>query len=219
MSGKVDLTGQRFGRLVVLMQSFDKPNERPRWLCQCDCGNQKIVAGSSLRGGLTTSCGCKRVERAKALAKAHITHGQTKTRMYTIWFDMKCRCHKESAPDFSRYGGRGIKVCEEWLNDFQVFYDWAMANGYRDDLTLDRIDNNKGYSPDNCRWADAETQNNNTRRNFYITYNGETLSLAQCARKYGIKQNTLHSRLTKYGWSVERALNEKVGDTKSEKNN
>ena len=163
-----------------------------------------------MRNGDTKSCGCMKKERAIEMASKHITHGKTKTRLYRIWFNMKCRCYKKTAPDYPRYGGRGITVCTEWRNDFQDFYDWAMANGYNEELSIDRIDCNGNYCPENCRWADSKIQNNNTRRNHYITYNGETLTIAEWAKKCGIDRNTLHSRLTRYGWTVERALSEVI---------
>ena len=211
---KIDMTGKRFGRLVVIEQSDYIEPGRPRWLCRCDCGNEVVVKGVSLRRGDTKSCGCITKERAIAMAKAHVTHGKTKTRLYRIWFGMKCRCHKKTAPDYPRYGGRGITVCDEWRNDFQVFYDWAMANGYQDNLTIDRIDSNGNYLPGNCRWVDSSAQNNNKRNNHYVTYNGETLTISEWSKRLGISKETLHSRLVKYGWSVERALTEKSGGEK-----
>lgn len=214
MSKAVDKTGMRFGRLVVLGRS--NAAYPPVWRCRCDCGNEVMVIGNSLGVRGTKSCGCLKKDNARARAAEHITHGQTKTRLYRIWFNMKCRCHKETAPDFHRYGGRGITVCDEWRNGFQPFYDWAMANGYRDDLSIDRIDSNGNYCPENCRWEDSKTQNNNTRRNHYVTYNGETLTISQWAERCGISRNTLHSRITKYGWSVERALTEGTEAEKSE---
>lgn len=212
---KIDMIGKRFGRLTVVRRDEDIEPGRPCFLCRCDCGNERVVRGVLLRKGITRSCGCIKKERAKAMAEAHVTHGKTNTRLYRIWFSMKCRCHKPSAPDYDRYGGRGITVCEEWRNSFQAFYEWSMSNGYGDDLTIDRIDNEKGYSPTNCRWANKETQNNNTRRNFYITYDGETLTISQWAKKLGIKKNTLYSRLTKYGWSVKETFSKAVKRSES----
>lgn len=206
VSAKIDLTGKRFGRLVVIEQDDFVKYDRPRWLCRCDCGNEIVVRGNSLRQGDTVSCGCVKKEHARALAEFHITHGRSKSRIYHIWFSMKSRCHKVKAPDYSRYGGRGIIVCDEWRNSFQAFYDWAIANGYQEDLSIDRINNNGNYCPENCRWVDSNVQNNNTNRNHYVTYNGETLTIAQWSKKCGISKNTLHSRLTRYGWSIERAL-------------
>lgn len=211
---KVDMIGKRFGRLVVIEQTDYVQPGRPRWLCRCDCGNEVAVGGLQLRHGDTKSCGCAKKERALALANDHITHGQSKSRLYRIWFNMKCRCHKVSAPDFPRYGGRGINVCDEWRNGFQPFYEWAMANGYQDDRSIDRIDNNGNYCPENCRWVNTKCQNNNTRRNHYVTFNGETLTIGQWSERCGINKNTLHSRLTKYGWSIERALTERVEENK-----
>lgn len=207
---KIDMIGKRFGRLTVIEQSDDTEPGRPRYLCRCDCGNERVVRGISLRKGDTQSCGCIKKERAKALSESHIKHGKTKTRLYRIWFSMRRRCYKSTSPDYARYGGRGITVCDEWKDSFQAFYEWSVANGYLENLTIDRIDNEGDYSPQNCRWVNAEVQNNNTRRNYYITHDGETLTLAQWAKKCGINKNTLYSRLTKYGWSIERALLKEV---------
>lgn len=207
---KIDMIGQRYGRLIVISQSESIKPGRLRWLCKCDCGNECVVTGNSLRRGYTKSCGCLSSENARQRAMEHVTHGQSKTRLYQIWFTMRRRCNKASNSDYHRYGARGIKVCEEWDKSFQAFYDWSMANGYQDNLTIDRIDNDSNYSPNNCRWANTVAQNNNTRRNHYVTYGGETLTIREWARKQGINHNTLHSRLVKYGWSVERALTEGV---------
>ena len=205
---KIDMIGQRYGRLVVISQSESIKPGRLRWLCKCDCGNECVVKGISLRRGNTKSCGCLSSENAQQRAMEHITHGQSKTRLYRIWVNMRSRCNKPSHPDYPRYGARGIKVCEEWDNSFQPFYNWSMSNGYRENLSIDRIDNESNYSPDNCRWVDTNVQNNNTRRNHYITYNGETLTIGQWSKKQGINKHTLYARLATRGWSVERALTE-----------
>lgn len=208
MPAKIDLTGKRFGRLVVIEEDNFIKYDRPRWLCRCDCGKEVVVRANSLRRGGTMSCGCAKKEHARALSESRITHGQSKSRIYNIWFSMKSRCYKVKDHSYSRYGGRGIIVCDEWRNNFQSFYDWAIANGYHEDRSIDRINNNGNYCPENCRWVDFNVQNNNTNRNHYVTYNGETLTIAQWSKKRGINKNTLHSRLTKYGWSIERALAE-----------
>lgn len=205
---KIDMIGKRYGRLTVISQSESITPGRLLWLCKCDCGNECVVRGISLRRGDRKSCGCLSRESARQRASEHVTHGQSKTRLYKIWFNMRARCNKASHPDYHRYGARGIKVCEEWNGSFQPFYDWSMANGYQDDLTIDRIDNNSNYTPHNCRWVNSKVQNNNTRRNHYVTHGGETLTIKQWSRKQGINHNTLYSRLVKYGWSVERALTE-----------
>lgn len=136
---------------------------------------------------------------------SHPIHGGCGTRLYRIWKCMKHRCYIKSDCAYERYGGRGITVCDEWKSDFSKFRSWAIENGYSDDLTLDRIENSKGYSPDNCRWASMKIQSNNKRNNRFIEYNGENLTIAQWSDKTGIKENTICFRL-KSGWSIEETL-------------
>lgn len=150
---KIEMKGLRFGRLVVIMQ-VGNSSKNTMWLCRCDCGNTVTVNGNSLRRGATVSCGCRRKTQL-------ITHGLSNTRLNSIWRGMKQRCVNPNKQHYERYGGRGITVCEEWNEDFQTFYDWAMANGYSDDLTIDRIDNDGDYEPSNCQWI---TQAENTRK-------------------------------------------------------
>lgn len=133
-------------------------------------------------------------------------HGMVGTRIYNIWKDMKKRCYCKTRKDYARYGGRGITVCDEWLHNFQAFYSWAMANGYKDDLTIDRIDVNGNYEPSNCRWITKYQQASNTRRNHLITYKGKTQTLTQWAREYDIPDTTLYGRLSKRHMTMEQAL-------------
>ena len=135
-----------------------------------------------------------------------ITHGKRHTRLYSIWTDMKTRCNNPKRDKYARYGARGITVCEEWLNNFQAFYDWAMANGYADNLTIDRKDNDKGYSPENCRWITMKEQASNKSTNHLITHDGQTCTIAEWARKTGISREVLKDRICRYGWDSDRAL-------------
>lgn len=198
---KIELLGQRFGRLVVIGEA-PKQKHLVAWVCKCDCGNTTVVPTQSLRRNLSRSCGCLRDETNSLRITKHKGWG---TRMYYIWQSMIQRCTNPNSKAYKDYGGRGITVCEEWKNDFQSFYDWAMVYGYTDELTIDRIDNNKGYSPDNCRWTTPKEQANNTRQNHYITYNGITKTISQWAEEIQIPHTILRGRL-RMGWSIERML-------------
>lgn len=156
MPNLIDLTGKRFGRLTVIEYLG-----KGRWLCACECGNRKAVSGPHLRSGATKSCGCLHSDQLK---RSLTKHGGSKTRLYRIWLGMRKRCSNENCRAYERYGARGIKVCEEWSESFEAFRAWSLANGYADDLSIDRIDNDCGYSPDNCRWATAMTQTHNRRK-------------------------------------------------------
>ena len=202
MANLVDLTGQRFGRLLAIERRGSDAWRSAMWLCKCDCDKECLVSSHNLRTGHTQSCGCLQSEMT---SKANTTHGHRNTRLYGIWNAMKGRCHRENTQAFPSYGGRGIAVCDEWKTDFSAFYEWAMANGYRDDLTIDRIDNDKEYSPNNCRWVATEIQANNKRSNVVIEYKGEQHTLAEWSKILGIKYATLRKRLEK-GWSIEGAF-------------
>lgn len=203
----IDLTGQRFGRLEVL--SLAKVERKTYWLCKCDCGKETISDSSSLRTGHKRSCGCLHDDLSRErLTKMNETHGESNTRLYKIWTDIKKRCYRETFWAYDRYGGRGITLCKEW-HDYTVFRDWCMANGYADDLTIDRIDNNGNYEPNNCRWVDRKTQANNKSNVRYITYKGETHTIAEWSEITGIKYRTLYCRLFVYNIPVEEAFTTK----------
>ena len=211
MSKCIDLTGRKFGKLTVIERAENSRNGKSRWLCKCECGNEKTTSGETLRSGKTSSCGCRYFESNKGRNK---THGQTKTRLHRIWCGMKRRCNSPTAHGFEWYGGRGITVCEEWKNSFEAFRDWALSNGYADNLTLDRIDTNGNYYPDNCRWATYKAQENNRANNRKVIYKGKEYTLSKLAEKLNISSATLAWRLN-HGWnenelSITPAFNNKV---------
>lgn len=198
----IDLTGQRFGRMVVIERADNSADGRARWLCRCDCGQSKTVLGEHLKKGRTKSCGCAKSESS---SKRFKKHGGRNSKLYRIWSNMKDRCNNPDCKVYSDYGGRGIKVCKEWIDDFSAFQKWALANGYKEGLTIDRKDNDKGYSPDNCRWTDRKIQGNNKRNCRYITYKGQRKTVAEWSEITGIPHETLLYRLN-HGWETERIL-------------
>lgn len=202
MSRLIDLTGQRFGRLTAIERDRTTKSRKPAWNCRCDCGNEITVYGVYLRNGSTKSCGCLSIDLLKERSK---THGMSKSRLYGIWAGIKSRCKNPQRKKFPDYGGRGIKVCEEWDNSFEAFRDWAIANGYRDDLTIDRKDNDGDYDPSNCRWITTKQQSNNRRSNINITHRGETHNLTEWSSITGIPMGTIRRRIER-GWSPEEAL-------------
>ena len=215
MGNIIDLTGNRYGRWTVIKIEGRTSSGGSAWLCECDCGTKRVVSGSSLKQGLSNSCGCLGKEhREKAAADAARKHGGKNERLYNVWQGIKERCCNKRSKYYSHYGGRGITICEQWL-DYAVFREWANANGYdptapKGACTIDRIDNDKGYYPDNCRWVPSVVQCNNRRNNHMISYNGKTQTISQWSREVGIRKDTLRRRIEIYGWSVERALTQPV---------
>jgi len=195
-----DLTGQRFGRWTVLERAENK-GKRTAWLCKCDCGTVKAVHATSLKNGDSTSCGCYAKEHP-----AHVVHGLGNTKLHARWAQIKRRCFNSHDKVYQHYGAKGITMCDEWKNDFVKFYDWSMANGYKDGLEIDRIDNSKGYSPDNCRWVTRLKQANNKTNNKYYTYKGETKTLAEFARQYGMTYMTLYLRVNRRHIPIDKAI-------------
>jgi len=210
MPKKIDLTGRRFGRLVVLYECDERKNGKVVWHCRCDCENEVNVRSGDLTSGHTTSCGCYNRER---VVEANTTHGMSRQEktypVYVAWKSMFWRCENPNNKWYKDYGGRGITVCDEWRNPV-VFIDWALANGWRKGLSIDRIDNNGNYKPDNCHWVTRKENNRNKRNNHLITFNGKTQPMSQWAEETGINYSVLRDRICQLRWSIERALTEPV---------
>lgn len=188
----IDITGEKFNRLTVLKREENK-GTRAYWLCKCDCGNEIITDGKRLRSGYTKSCGC--LQKEKAFFNNKFKHGLADTRLSNIYFKMKSRCTNSHSKRYKDYGGRGITICDEWMKESKNFFEWAINNGYKKDLTLERINNEKGYSPDNCKWATYQDQANNTRRNHLVTIDGESHTIAEWSRITNISYSTIRARI------------------------
>lgn len=198
-----DLSGMRFGNLKVIKLGdyyLDKSGDKRRkWICKCDCGNTKMALSNELKSGRIKSCGCLKHK------PYHTTHGLSETRLYRIWGNMKSRCNNPKVDCYENYGGRGISICEEWANDFNKFYQWAMNNGYSDNLTLERINNDGNYMPSNCKWTTSKEQSRNKRVNVFITYNGRTMTQKDWSYELGGSPSLVSNRLRR-GWSKEKAV-------------
>lgn len=203
MATKTNLQGKKFGKLTVVSFSHIH-GSHAYWNCVCDCGKPRVVCGSAMMTGKTKSCGC--IGREVSRKRMSTKNGYSKTRVYRIFIGMKLRCYKKTDKDYPRYGGRGITICDEWLKDSRSFVDWALQHGYADDLSIDRIDVNGNYSPENCRWVSAKKQANNRRSNLLITYAGKTLSASEWCAIKGWNRHVIPERLRK-GWSLEKAMN------------
>lgn len=205
----VDLTGEIIGRLLVIEEIKGyKDKSNVYWKCKCDCGNTTYVLSSNLIGGTTKSCGCLKNEMARERFK---THGDSRPgadlfRLYSIWCGIKQRCNNTHNHAYKYYGGSGISVCKEWEDDYVSFREWSLANGYSDDMTIDRIDCNGDYSPENCRWVDMSVQNNNKDNIRRYEYNGESHTITEWSDITGISFTTLYGRIVHRNWSIERAL-------------
>jgi len=198
----IDMAGKTFGRLTVF-ERVENQGRDAMWRCLCECGLETIVRGSHLRGGRTASCGCLMRER---ISESNSTHGQSCAKLYSVLMGMRRRCSDPNQAAYKDYGGRGIFVCDEWKTDAKAFLDWAHTNGYREDLTIDRIDNDGNYSPENCRFVDRPTQCNNRRSNRWLEYRGTLYTLAQLARLSGLRAGTIYARLHRQGMTAEEAV-------------
>lgn len=192
------LAGERFGRLTVISQD-GKRGTRRLWLCLCDCGSETRVTTSNLKSGSVSSCGCLAREATSARST---THGGRLTRLYSIWHGMKARCSLPH-PNHKYHHGLGVSVCEEWASSFAAFRDWAVSNGYSENLSIDRIDNDGDYTPNNCRWATSRQQRLNSRTTLRTSDGNPAIIVAALN---GINRSTFYSRLNS-GWSVDDAAN------------
>lgn len=199
MSKRLDITGMKKFHLTALYPVGVQKNGKVVWKFLCDCGNFTTAPATDFYTGHRQSCGCIQGPRYSDVPL-------DKDRLYGVYKGMKRRCYNPKEHEYERYGGRGIKICDEWLNDYGAFRTWAMANGYQQGLTIDRIDNDGNYCPENCRWATRKEQNNNTSQNRRISFDGLTLTVTEWAKKIGITQQALQKRLN--NWSLERALTE-----------
>ena len=195
----IDLSGQKYGRLTVISRAEGKDKRRVYWLCRCECGKEVVVQSSQLRTGHTRSCGCL------LDGSYNVTHGMTHTRLYRLWFTMKQRCTDPKSSGYHKYGAKGITICEEWMT-FEPFMKWALKNGYTDELSIDRIENSKGYCPENCRFVTMCKQQNNRTNNLYIEINGETHTLADWCRILDIKYYTIQHKIHRNGMTPKDAI-------------
>lgn len=186
-----NLSNQKFNKLTAIEFAFKKDNKR-FWRCICECGNQTFVNVYNLKHNKVRSCGCQKREN---LIMRSTKHSMRNTKIYNVWKGIKSRCYNKNSKAFINYGKRGISMCSEWKNDFTIFYNWSIENGYHEGLTIDRIDNNGNYEPANCRWVDRLTQNNNTRSTKHYIYKGQDYTLSDLSLKFKINRNTLKSKL------------------------
>lgn len=198
-----DHTNEKHGRLTVI-KFYKRENNKTYWQCECECGNRLVIPITYLTSGDTKSCGCLRKEtsaqrqRKKAYIKNH--------RLYSIWIDMKRRCYNKDRNNYIYYGAKGVKVCEEWKKDFRNFQDWALKNGYKDNLTIDRIDYNRNYQPDNCRWVTIFEQNNNLSSNHKICYEWKIYpSMSSFCRENKLNYNKFKQRIGN-GYTIQKAM-------------
>lgn len=207
-----NLIGQKYNRLTVIARTTNNASGKSRWICLCDCGNikEKPVTRYDLTHGKVKTCGCLYKESNKYINRKH---GHTGERIHRIWCSMRQRCYNPQSQGFINYGGRGIGICDEWKDSFQAFYDWAMTNGYADNLTIDRKDVNDNYSPENCRWVDMKTQQNNRNNNRMVLYCGFEYTASELAEFLGVPYATLLWRMNNgwepSEWGIQPNLNNK----------
>ena len=195
-----NLTGMRFGRLIAIEPVGRNKYQNVIWRCACDCGNQAFVTAANLNKK-TRSCGCLKIDLLK---ERSTSHNMANTKLYKVWASIKQRCTNPQNKRFSDYGGRGIDMCHEWF-EFEPFMEWAMTHGYSDGLEIDRINNDRGYYPDNCRFVDTKTNSRNKRNSHFLTFAGNTYTVSEWAEKLNIPPKAIYKRLAR-GWDIPSAL-------------
>lgn len=205
MSAFIDITGKKYGRLIAVEHVGTDKHHYACWKCRCECGNELFVSSAALRSGNTKSCGCYKNE---TVAKRMTKHGEYKTRLYGIWRDMLSRANGDNDHDsrlWKEYRGRGITVCDEW-KEYESFASWAKSNGYADNLSIDRIDVNGNYEPNNCRWATMKQQANNKRTSRFVNINGEIKTVTEWCEIFGVNRMTAFARIDRLGWDPVDAV-------------
>ncbi|MDC6267224.1 hypothetical protein [Lysinibacillus fusiformis] len=207
-----DQTGIKYNKLLAIKE-LDIVNGQREYLFKCDCGNEVVRLLKEVKREKIKSCGCGILEGVKL---ANTTHGLTGSRLFAIWSNMKQRCLNKNDFNYYNYGGRGITVCEEWCNkdSFINFYNWAMSSGYKDTLTIDRIDNDGNYEPSNCRWTTLKVQANNKRSNTNYTYKNKTKTLTEWADELNLSYHGLFKRINNYNYTFEKAITHKISKVK-----
>ena len=199
------LIGKKSGMLTVIDVIFPEGSKRQKLVCKCDCGNTVLIFPYQLDSSQSQiSCGC-----VKHRTPYNATHKLSKTKLYKVWETIRTKCRNPKSSNYRLYGGRGIDICDEWYNDFLAFRDWALSHGYQEGLTIDRINNNQGYSPDNCHWITNREQQLNKRNNVLISYQGKTQTLVEWCDELGLKYKTIQNRIVK-GWDKVRAITEPI---------
>ncbi len=190
----INMEGKEFNNIKVIRRNGSDSKGKALWDVKCHCGNIFTTSGASIRSGGTKSCGCSRLKSAKKMGKGNKTHGETGSKLYSIWHGMKARCYNSNHKSYDYYGGRGIKVCDSWKNSFENFRDWSLNNGYQKELSIERKDVNGNYEPENCKWATMEEQSINRRNNVYLWYEGKAMTQSEICKltglsKYKVRKN------------------------------
>lgn len=201
-----DVSGKKFNKLVFVRRTNERRNGNILWECKCDCGNVTLVKKWDVTSGNTKSCGCLKMDVVKKMNQQNTSHGMSGTKIYKIWESMKRRCDSNKTERYSNYGGRGITYCDKW-DKFEGFHEWSKKSGYKEGLSIDRIDVNGNYEPSNCRWVTLEKQSFNKTNSRKVAYKNKELTIAELAKETGKSYHLLYQRIVKLGWNVNESIN------------